>query len=771
MSRPRGVGDTGGGRTGGSGTVLGGTIGGRTGGGRTGGGAGTLSVSGWLLALAVAVAFADASIVVLAAPELLAEYDSTVSAVSWVVTGYNVAIVVAAIPVLLLVRRRGWLVLTAVGLIVFLLASLGCATAGSLESLTWLRVVQGGGAALLLAGSLPLLARLAGSDRAGLAAWSAAAAVGAALGPAAGGLLTELFSWRSIFYVQAPLSAAALVALPRAARSAVPGTAGPVVPARPVRLSPATARVSSAPGSTAPGSTAPGSTVRLFAAHAGLAMISAALVGALFLVILLMINGWGATPLEAAGMATVLPVGTLAARYVTTGGRPRMLALAGCLTVAGGLASLAAVPDKGWATAAAALAVTGVGLGLAVPTLTEASIRLGPRLGVDGAISVAARHAGLVFALAAVTPLLASSLATRLDQAVIAGTEAGLSEPVPLQSKVSLARSLGEALGDTPAGELPDLDAVFTKVAPDGSLDSLQDTLSGVITTAVTGAFRDSFALCALCALIALVPAWLIGPGRRTAPGVPRPRPAPVPGPRLGAGSRPEAVPRPGPGPGPVHGPGAAFGPAAAFGPGPGPGLRPGEAFAPGSEPDLGLARHGPAMRSAQSVPPARPGQPTRPAEPGQPTRPAEPGRVGQVSRVGAVMLAPALAILLAVMTLSSGGRGTLAVPDPCTTQPAFALGGADGLVQQIALDTLDGAACDLKTSRAALLLTLLPESGQPQLDISDDELTPAIREGLKHAVDRHDDDGSLPGWLATVLRLAIRVGPVGWLVDTLRAD
>jgi len=749
MSRPRGVGDTGG--------------------GRTGGGAGTLSVSGWLLALAVAVAFADASIVVLAAPELLAEYDSTVSAVSWVVTGYNVAIVVAAIPVLLLVRRRGWLVLTAVGLIVFLLASLGCATAGSLESLTWLRVVQGGGAALLLAGSLPLLARLAGSDRAGLAAWSAAAAVGAALGPAAGGLLTELFSWRSIFYVQAPLSAAALVALPRAARSAVPGTAGPVVPARPVRPSPATARVSSAPGSTAPGSTAPGSTVRLFAAHAGLAMISAALVGALFLVILLMINGWGATPLEAAGMATVLPVGTLAARYVTTGGRPRMLALAGCLTVAGGLASLAAVPDKGWATAAAALAVTGFGLGLAVPTLTEASIRLGPRLGVDGAISVAARHAGLVLALAAVTPLLASSLATRLDQAVIAGTEAGLSEPVPLQSKVSLARSLGEALGDTPAGELPDLDAVFTKAAPDGSLDSLQDTLSGVITTAVTGAFRDSFALCALCALIALVPAWLIGPGRRTAPGVPRPRPAPVPGPRLGAGSRPEAVPRPGPGP--VHGPGAAFGPAAAFGPGPGPGLRPGEAFAPGSEPDLGLARRGPAMRSAQSVPPARPGQPTRPAEPGQPTRPAEPGRVGQVSRVGAVMLAPALAILLAVMTLSSGGRGTLAVPDPCTTQPAFALGGADGLVQQIALDTLDGAACDLKTSRAALLLTLLPESGQPQLDISDDELTPAIREGLKHAVDRHDDDGSLPGWLATVLRLAIRVGPVGWLVDTLRAD
>jgi len=630
-----------------------------------------LPLSGWLLALAVTVAFADASIVVLAAPDLLAEYDSTVSAVSWVVTGYNVAILLAAVPVLLLARRRGWLALTALGLVVFLVASLGCATSGSLGTLIWLRVIQGAGAALLLAGSLPLLARLARSDQAGLAAWSAAAAVGSALGPAAGGLLTEVFSWRSIFFVQAPLAAAALVALPAAGRAA-PAPHGPPPPDRRGDQGDQASR-GGAPRPSGPSQAAGTARARLVAAHVALALISAALVGALFLVILLMINGWGATPLAAAAVATVLPVGTLASRYVTVGLRPRMLALAGCLTVAGGLVTLVLVPDKGWTTAAAALAVTGFGLGLAVPSLTEASIRLGPRLAFDGTLSVAARHAGLVLALAAVTPLLASSLTNRLDHAIVAGTEAGLSEPVPLADKVSLARTLGKTLGDTPAGKLPDLDRVFDQVAPDGSLDPLHHALSGIITTAVTGAFRNSFALCALCALLALVPASRIDRGRWS---VPTPR-----------------VP---------------------------------------------TARTARAARSVRAV---------------------------------AVVLAPLLAVGLAVSTLHAGGRGTLTVPDPCTTQPAFALGGADGALQQVALDTLDGASCELGTSRAALLLTLLPESGQPRLPLSNDQLTPAIRHGLDHAVDRHVDDGHLPKWSARVLRVAIRLGPVGWLVDQLRPD
>lgn len=617
-----------------------------------------MPLSGWLLAVAVAVAFADASIVVLATPELLATYDSTVSAVSWVVTGYNLAVVLAAGPTLLLVRRRGWTAVTGLGLAVFLAASLGCAAANSLDLLIVLRVVQGVGAALLLAGALPLLARLAGAAATGLAAWSAAAAIGSALGPVAGGVLTEVFSWRAIFIAQAPLAAAAVLTVYRAARApdrgAVPegalgrqaaGIGQPDVLEPPMPAS------------------GPSSAVRRMGAHLALALVSAALAGALFLVVILMINGWGATPLSAAAVATVLPLGTLASRPFTVGHPPRAVALAGCVTVAGGLAMLAVVPDSGWVAAGVALAVTGLGLGLAVPTLTDASIRPDPRLGIDGTVSVLARHAGLVLALTAVAPLLASGLTSRVNRAVVVGAEAGLSTPVSLETKVSLARSLGETLSEAPAGELPDLEPVFQRVAPGGSLDPLRARLDDVITAAVTSAFRPSFALCALFALLALVPTALVG-GR---------------------------------------------------------------------------------------------GQP-------QPSR-APPGR-----RVAPVVVAPVLAVVLAAGTLLAGGRDRLTVPDPCQSQPAFTRGGIDGRVQQLALDSLDGAACRLNTSRAALLLTLLPESGQPRLPLSDDELTPAVRDGLDHALDRQVDNGTVPRWSATLLRVAIRVSPVGWLVKVLRS-
>ena len=50
--------------------------------------------------------------------------------------------------------------------------------------------------------------------------WSVAAAVGAALGPAVGGLLTEALDWRAIFAFQAPVALAALLAGWSAARDA-----------------------------------------------------------------------------------------------------------------------------------------------------------------------------------------------------------------------------------------------------------------------------------------------------------------------------------------------------------------------------------------------------------------------------------------------------------------------------------------------------------------------------------------------------------------------
>ena len=163
-----------------------------------------------LLIGAVALAFADASVVALALPDLYGEFDTTIVGVSWVLTTYTLAVAIASVPVAVLHRQVRPLQLVVAGAAVFTAASLVAGLATDLTMLLAARAAQGVGAALLLAGSLPVLVALVPGPGRGRRWWALAAAVGAAMGPALGGVLTELFSWRAIFLVQAPIVAGAL---------------------------------------------------------------------------------------------------------------------------------------------------------------------------------------------------------------------------------------------------------------------------------------------------------------------------------------------------------------------------------------------------------------------------------------------------------------------------------------------------------------------------------------------------------------------------------
>ena len=136
-----------------------------------------------VIAAAVAIAFADSSIVVLALPELYAQLNASLGGVSLVVTAYNAAVAVVALGLVLLVHRVHARRLLTVGLGFFLLASIACALAHDLAFLVAASAVQGAGAALLLAGALPVLAVLSGSPGRGAATWTLAGTFGAALGP------------------------------------------------------------------------------------------------------------------------------------------------------------------------------------------------------------------------------------------------------------------------------------------------------------------------------------------------------------------------------------------------------------------------------------------------------------------------------------------------------------------------------------------------------------------------------------------------------------
>ncbi len=410
------------------------------------------------LGAAVALAFADSSIVVLALPELLRRFDTSIEGVAWVITSYNLVVAAVALVLVRVGRRIDPARLARCGLIVFLGASLACAFAPSLWPLVAFRSAQGLGAACLLAGSLPLARAWSGDPARGTARWALAGAFGAALGPAAGGALTEAFDWRAIFLAQAPIAAIALLATVGAA------------PAAALARGEAIGRL------------------RRLGANVALALVSGALVGALFLVVVLLIEVWGYSPLRAAAVVSAIPAGTLAARWL---GRRPGSATAGALLVAAGLAAVALVPASGVVWVVAGLALCGAGLGLTVPAFTHSS----------GDWSVASRHVGLVAALLLLTPLLAHDLATGTTRAEEAGTALVLDSGLPLGTKAPLAGDLVRRIKHTPRGSLPDFGPDFARRGDSPALGGLERSLEGTIRAVATSSFRRAFLLCALLAL------------------------------------------------------------------------------------------------------------------------------------------------------------------------------------------------------------------------------------------------------------------------------
>jgi EmrB/QacA subfamily drug resistance transporter len=155
----------------------------------------------------------DVSIVNVALPKMTHDLNSSFTSLQWVVDMY--ALVLAS---LLMVAgsfgdRFGHRRLYIGGLIVFALASLACGLAPNVAVLITARGVQGvGGAGMYTATTALLSAAYQGRDRGtAFGIWGAVNGGAAALGPILGGLLTEQFGWRSIFLVNLPVAAVAVV--------------------------------------------------------------------------------------------------------------------------------------------------------------------------------------------------------------------------------------------------------------------------------------------------------------------------------------------------------------------------------------------------------------------------------------------------------------------------------------------------------------------------------------------------------------------------------
>jgi predicted MFS family arabinose efflux permease len=449
-----------------------------------------------LLGSAVAVAFADSSIVVLALPELIRRFDASVVEVAWIVTSYNVAVLLGAVALVGIGRRIDPWRLTRLGVFVFLFASIACAFSPSLPTLVAWRGVQGLGGAALLAGSLPLMRALAANPSRGTGHWALMGTLGAALGPAAGGALTDALDWRAIFIAQAPVAALALLALRtrfgmtlrRWAAQRSPATQGFVLNRVPTPVSGLAFTHDRQAGGRQDLAS------RLWA-NVALALLSGALVGALFLVVVLLIDVWGYTPLGAATIVSAIPAGTLAGHLLAHRRAVASAAGAGSLLLVFGLGSVALVPGSEAAWVLAGLALCGLGLGLAVPGLSRVA------LDRSATWSIAARHLGLVGGLLLLTPLLAQDLTTASAKAQRAGTAAVLDSAIPIETKVPLAFDLASTIRRTPDGSLPDFSADFSRRS-NGSpgLAHLERSLDETVRAVVTRGFRRALLLAAMLA-------------------------------------------------------------------------------------------------------------------------------------------------------------------------------------------------------------------------------------------------------------------------------
>ena len=166
-----------------------------------------VSTAGFLASL-------DLFIVNIAFPEIRQSFGAAdFGAMSWILNAYTLVFAAFMNPAGRLGDRYGHRRIFLAGLLVFTLGSTGCGLSGSFVALVAARAVQALGAAMLMPSSLALLlaAFPAGRRATAVSTWSAIAATAAALGPPVGGFLVEL-SWRWIFFVNVPVSLAALIA-------------------------------------------------------------------------------------------------------------------------------------------------------------------------------------------------------------------------------------------------------------------------------------------------------------------------------------------------------------------------------------------------------------------------------------------------------------------------------------------------------------------------------------------------------------------------------
>src|SRR5258705_5274404 len=170
----------------------------------------------WVLPATIlgsSMSFIDGSVVNVALLAMHRSLETSFGTMQWVINGYMLTL-----ASLILIggsagdrfgRRRMFMI----GLVGFAAASLACGLAPSASWLIGARLAQGVAAALLTPASLAIIGATYSGEARGpaIGTWAAAGALTTALGPPLGGWLVDVVGWRSIFFINLPVAAVALL--------------------------------------------------------------------------------------------------------------------------------------------------------------------------------------------------------------------------------------------------------------------------------------------------------------------------------------------------------------------------------------------------------------------------------------------------------------------------------------------------------------------------------------------------------------------------------
>ena len=440
-----------------------------------------------VLCLSLLVIVVDATIVNVALPTFARELHAGTSGLQWIVDAYTLTFAALLLLAGAIADRYGRHHALTGGLAVFAVGSLAAAFTHTTAELIAARAMMGIGGAFIMPATLSIITSVFTDPierTKAIGLWSAVSGLGVAIGPVAGGWLLAHFSWDSIFLVNLPIVAIALVAghwlvpasrAPQARRLDLIGAALSVAAFTTLTYTiieaPANGWLSATTLGLGAASVAllatfaareartdhPMLPLRLFrnprfaGAGVSITMLFFALSGVVFLTTQIYQFVLGYSPLAAglralpaaAALAVFSPVGAWMAKRAGV----RLPVTLGLAAVAGGMAFFTtSSAASGYGHYVLAMVIICTGIGLAMSAATSASMaELGPaQAGVGSAVNDTTRNMGSVLGVAVFGSITVSVFASRMHSAAAAGGHAAVTS---VAAAAQIAHRAGGAYG------------------------------------------------------------------------------------------------------------------------------------------------------------------------------------------------------------------------------------------------------------------------------------------------------------------------------------